>query len=172
MFDFDVLGISEGREGDDRSGDALALATVRLNELVIDVPRAPALVLAPETTVAAAVETLRRRVRGAAVVIRHQRPIGVVTDRDILGRAGDHDWRTLAVADLMIPCEEPLHERDTVGTALRRMCGARRWHLPLVCRRGLLLGSVDIADLSLWLRDRMTMLSVDAALAQSWARGA
>jgi hypothetical protein len=32
-----------------------------------------------------------------------------------------------------------------------------------------MLGSVDIADLSLWLRDRMTMLAVDAALGTGWA---
>jgi hypothetical protein len=44
------------------------------------------------------------------------------------------------------------------------MCETRQWHQPLVCERGLLVGSIDIADLSLWLRDRMTLLSVDAAL--------
>jgi hypothetical protein len=40
----------------------------------------------------------------------------------------------------------------------------------MVCSRGLLLGSIDIADLMMWLRDRMTLLSVDAALGTSWPR--
>ena len=45
------------------------------------------------------------------------------------------------------------------------MCAQRQWHLPIVCARGLFLGALDIADLSLWLRDRLTMISVDAAFA-------
>ena len=57
-----------------------------------------------------------------------------------------------------------LHDiRHTVGTALRSMCARRQWHLPIVCSRGLFLGALDIADISLWLRDRLTFLSVDAA---------
>ena len=67
----------------------------------------------------------------------------------------------------MSPCTEPLHETDTVGTALRSMCAQRRWHLPIVCNRGLFLGALDIADISLWLRDRLTLLSVDAVFAEA-----
>ena len=51
-----------------------------------------------------------------------------------------------------------------VGQALRKMCAHRQWHLPIVCARGLFLGALDIADLSLWLRDRLTLMSVEAAL--------
>jgi hypothetical protein len=64
-----------------------------------------------------------------------------------------------------------MRETATVGLALRRMCSTRRWRLPLVCARGLLVGSVDVTDVSLWLLDRMTLLSIDAALDQVWARG-
>ena len=95
-------------------------------------------------------------------------PLGIVTDRDLLVHASRED---LAVATVMTIGAEPLRATDTVGTSLRRMCAARQWHLPIVCARGLLLGSIDIADLTLWLRDRMTMLSVDAALGTSWAHG-
>jgi len=49
------------------------------------------------------------------------------------------------------------------------MCAARLWHMPLVCEDGLFIGAIDIADLSLWLRDRITLLSVDAALGMPWA---
>jgi len=44
------------------------------------------------------------------------------------------------------------------------MCAHGRWHLPIVCRRGLFLGALDIADISFWLRDRLTLISVEAAL--------
>jgi hypothetical protein len=47
------------------------------------------------------------------------------------------------------------------------MCAQRQWHLPIVCSRGLLLGALDIADISLWLRDRLTLLSVDAAFSDA-----
>lgn len=170
MFDFDVRGISDLDEP--RSGDVLGLGTVHLGAAVGDVPRGPAITLASEVSVAGAIEALRRSKRRAAVVVREQRPLGIVTDHDLLAHAAlDDDGRELAVSSVMTTCRAPLRATDTVGTSLRRMCAERQWHLPLVCARGLLLGSIDIADLTLWLRDRMTMLSVDAALGTSWAHG-
>jgi hypothetical protein len=122
-------------------------------------------VIAPEMSVGGAIEALRRARRGAAVGAPQQRPRGGVTDRDLLAHADlDVEGRDVAVASVMTIGAEPLRPTDTVGASLRRMCAARQWHLPIVCSRGLLLGSIDIADLMMWLRDRMTMLSVDAAL--------
>jgi CBS domain-containing protein len=172
MFDFDVLKISEAgeseeRESDDghRRGSAIGLDAVRLDVRITEIPRGPALTLSPEAAVTTAIEAMRRRTRGAAVVVQNHRPIGVVTDRDILAQAGAEidDLRAIPIADVMLPCTEPLHEADTVGTALRSMCAQRQWHLPIVCNRGLFLGALDIADISLWLRDRLTLISVDAA---------
>ena len=109
---------------------------------------------------------MRRRRCGAAVVLRTQRPLGVVCDRDILAQAcGDiDDLRAVPISAVMVPCTDPLREDETVGTALRKMCAHRQWHLPIVCARGLFVGALDIADLSLWLRDRLTLMSVEAAL--------
>ena len=110
---------------------------------------------------------MRQRARGAAVVVQNHRPVGVVTDRDILTQACGEldDLRSIPIGSVMLPCAEPLRETDTVGSALRSMCARRQWHLPIVCSRGLFLGALDIADISLWLRDRLTMISVDAAFA-------
>jgi CBS domain-containing protein len=163
MFDFDVRGSSDpdGR----RSEELLGLGTVHLGAPVGDVPRAPALALAPELTVGGAIGALRRARRAAAVVVRQQRPLGIVTDRDLLAHADlDAEGRDVAVASIMTIGPEALRASDTVGTSLRRMCAARQWHLPIVCSRGLLIGSIDIADLMLWLRDRMTLLAVDTVL--------
>jgi CBS domain-containing protein len=166
MFDFDVLGIGESESL--QANDVFALGTVHLGAPLAEVPRPPAVTLAPEVTVGGAIEALRRSRRGAAVVVRQQRPIGIVTDHDLLtppdtGRP-PHE---LPLVTVMTACREPLRATDSVGAALRRMCATHQWHLPLVCGDGLLLGSIDIADLSLWLRDRMTLLSVDAALGTS-----
>ena len=139
---------------------------VRLDAGVTEIPRGPALTLSPETSIAATIDSMRRRRRGAAIVIRNHRPVGVVCDRDILAQAcGDiDDLRAVPISAVMVPCIDPLREDDTVGTALRKMCGHRQWHLPIVCGRGLFLGALDIADLSLWLRDRLTVMTVEAAL--------
>jgi CBS domain-containing protein len=169
MFDFDVRG--SGVPDEDRPEGALGLGTVHLDAAVGDVPRPPALAFAPELTVGGAIEALRRARRSSAVVVRQQRPLGVVTDRDLLAHADlDAEGRDVAIANVMTIGPDPLRTTDTVGTSLRRMCAARQWHLPLVCERGLLLGSIDVADLMLWVRDRMTLLSVDAALDTGWPR--
>ena len=169
MFDFDVLKISEAGEADDLREDgprAIGLHTICLDAPVTDVPRGPALTLPPETSVATAVEALRRRGRGAAIVVQNHRPIGVITDRDILAQSTDLDGlRVVPIDTVMAACAEPLRESDTIGAALRTMCARRQWHLPIVCSRGLFLGALDIADISLWLRDRLTLISVDAAFA-------
>jgi len=168
MFDFDARG---SVPHEDRPEAALGLGTVHLDAAVGDVPRPPALALAPELTVGGAIEALRRARRSSAVVVRHQRPLGVVTDRDLLAHADlALEGRDAAIANIMTIGPDPLHATDTVGASLRRMCAARVWHLPIVCSRGLLLGSIDVADLMLWVRDRLTLLSVDAALGTAWPR--
>jgi len=160
MFDFDVLGISVADEP--RPDDALALDTVHLDVPVGEVARGPAVVLAPEISVGGAIAALRRSRHGAAVVVREQRPVGVVTDHDLLAHASAAN--DVAVVSVMSTCREPLRATASVGASLRRMCETRQWHQPLVCERGLLVGAIDLVDLMLWLRDRMTLLSVDAAL--------
>jgi CBS domain-containing protein len=169
MFDFDVLQISDVDADAERPPETPSLTAIALDTPVGEVPRGPAVTLAPEATVAAAIETMRRRARGSAVVVRQHRPVGVVTDRDILGRAFPtiEELGQMPLSSVMAPCPTPLRESDTVGTALRRMCALGRWHLPLVCSRGLVLGTIDFTDLALWLRDRMIALSVDAAFGPS-----
>jgi len=164
MFDFDVLKISDV-QSNDGGREVFGFEMVRLDTGVTEIPRGPALTLPPETSIATAIEAMRQRRRGSAIVVRTQRPLGVVCDRDILAQAcGDiDDLRAVPISAVMVPCAEPLREDDTVGAALRKMCAHRQWHLPIVCARGLLIGALDIADLSLWLRDRLTMLSVEAA---------
>jgi CBS domain-containing protein len=163
MFDFDVREISDIRS--DGGGDVLGLNLVRLDARVTEIPRGPALALPPESSIATAIDSMRRRRRGSAIVIRDQRPGGVVCDRDIVAQScGDiDDLRAVPISAVMVPCGDPLSEEDSVSAALRKMCATRQWHLPIVCARGLFVGALDIADLALWLRDRLTILSVEAA---------
>jgi CBS domain-containing protein len=171
MFDFDVLALSEMDEA--RSNDVFALGAVHMGTLVADLPRGPALMLAPEVSLVAAARALRGSRRGAAVVVREQRPLGIVTDRQLLAHLGGDDRApNRAVSTIMTTGLDPLRATDTVGATLRRMCATATWHLPVVCERGLLIGAIDLCDVTLWLRDRMTLLSADAALGVDWAQSA
>ncbi len=171
MFDFDVRELGDRELSSRAKGESLALSTIHLDVPIGEITRGPSLSLSPETGVAAAMAAIRRRGAHAAVVVQNHRPIGVITDRDILNACGDTDeLRVTAVRAAMSPCDEPLRDSDSIGVALRAMCMRRQWHLPIVCNRGLFLGALDIADVSMWLRDRMTLISVDAAFAGAGVR--
>jgi CBS domain-containing protein len=163
MFDFDVREIGDVRS--DGGGEVLGFNMVRLDARVTEVPRGPALTLPPEASIATTIEAMRERRRGSAIIVRNQRPLGVVCDRDIVAQAcGDiEDLRAVPISAVMVPSTDPLREDDSVGGALRKMCAHRQWHLPIVCARGLFVGALDVADLALWLRDRLTIVSLDAA---------
>jgi CBS domain-containing protein len=145
MFDFDVL---------------------QLDVPLTNVPRGPAITLAPGTAATSALRAMRDRRRRGVVVVQNHRPLGVVTDRDILGclSADVADLNRLPLSAVMTPCPQPLRDTDTIATALRRMSAARQWHQPIVCRRGLMLGALDVADIAPWLCDQLTMRSIDAYL--------
>jgi CBS domain-containing protein len=168
VYEFDVLAASE-REGISRGDGSETSEAIRsaFDAFVTDIPRGPALTLAPETALGTAVEAMRARRRGSAIVLRNQRPVGVLTDRDILSRDGAlyGDLRSVAVGTVMSLCPEPLRLRDTVATALKRMGAHRHWHLPIVCDRDLFLGALDATDICLWLGDSLTHVSVEAFFA-------
>lgn len=172
MFDFDVREIGDGELSRSAAvGQALAFSTIHLDARIGEISRAPSLSLSPDTGVPAAMAAMRRRGARAAVVVQNHRPIGVITDQDILNACGGTDHlRVMSVRAVMSPCDEPLRDTDTVAAGLRAMCSRRQWHLPIVCARGLFLGALDITDLSIWLRDRMTLISVDAAFAGAGVR--
>ena len=124
----------------------------QLDARVTEIPRGPALTLPPETSIATAIDSMRLRCRGSAIVIRNQRPLGCRAMRHRRASCGDiDDLRAVPISAVMVPCTDPLSEEDSVGAALRKMCAHRQWHLPIVCARGLFVGALDIADLALWL---------------------
>jgi CBS domain-containing protein len=163
MFEFDVREINGAQSHGD--GDALGFNLVHLDARVTDIPRAPVLTLPPETSIATAIDVMRHRQRDIAIVVRNQRPLGVVCARDAIAQVCSdiEALRATPISALMIPSAHPLCEDDSVGTALRKMCAHQQWHLPIVCARDLFVGALDVADLARWMRDRLTILTVEAA---------
>jgi hypothetical protein len=108
MFDFDVLDV--GRPADElapRRRELFTLSTIRFDARVTEVPRGPALTLAPETTVATTIAALRRRARGAAVVVQNHRPVGVITERELLHAGGEAGAAPIATLMDALPGAHP-----------------------------------------------------------------
>jgi len=84
----------------------------------------------------------------ADTVDGRQRPVGVLTDRDIVVTvvARETDPRSLCVGDIMTPQPVTVSETDSVEKTLREMrrVGVRR--LPVVGKHGELVGIVSIDD--------------------------
>jgi CBS domain-containing protein len=103
----------------------------------------------PEDTAWTALELMVSRGVGALVVVEGNRPIGIVTERDILRRllrgSGPEELLTLLVRDVMtkepIVCTPETPLRDVLRTMVER--GFRR--MPVV-KNGLLEGIVTERD--------------------------
>jgi CBS domain-containing protein len=104
----------------------------------------------PEESVRTAAQTLRNRGVGALVVVADSnRPVGIVTDRDLVLRvmAMDRDAEHTRVADVMSQpaiTAGPL-DRIEVTTARMRDIGVRR--MPVVSPDGELIGLLSADDL-------------------------
>jgi len=108
----------------------------------------------PEDTAWTALELMVSRGVGALVVVEGNRPIGIVTERDILRRllrgSGPEELLTLLVRDVMtkepIVCTPETPLRDVLRTMVER--GFRR--MPVV-KNGLLEGIVTERDCMVFL---------------------
>lgn len=108
--------------------------------------------------------TVARRMRdagvGSVVIVRDQRPIGIVTDRDLCIRViaeGKHPETTL-VSEVVTYDATTLTRSAGIDTAVRTMRekGVRR--LPIVNEEGLLTGIVTADDLFVLLTSELADL--------------
>ena len=108
--------------------------------------------VAPEVTVAAAVEVLNRNQIGSVLVMDGNRLVGIFTERDILRRVvGERrDPATTRVADVMTRDIVVMRPGSTVGDAMRVIAEKRIRHVPVV-DGGTVVGVVSQGDLNHWL---------------------
>jgi len=120
---------------------------------VRDVANRQVVTVAPETTLAQCARTMRDQHVGSVVVIRgdhpESRPIGIVTDRDIVleAVAPSLDPSAITAGEVMSPSLGTVSEDDDILDALARMreYGVRR--LPVIDTSGRLAGIVAVDDL-------------------------
>jgi CBS domain-containing protein len=90
-----------------------------------------------------------RPVEAAVVVVEEDRPVGVVTDRDIVLRVilENRDPETTPVRDIMSSDLALVREDDKIDDSVRsiREAGVRR--LPIVDSNGKIVGMVALDDL-------------------------
>ena len=115
-----------------------------------DVCRRDVVTVVPETPLPMVARAMRRQHVGCVVVISpdQRRPLGIVTDRDIVLEtlAADVDARTLTAGDIMSREIVTAGENDDIAWSLKvmREKGIRR--LPVVDGNGRLVGIVALDD--------------------------
>lgn len=114
----------------------------------------------PEESLAALARKMRDHHVGAVVVLEHEHPVGIVTDRDLALTLGAGSARPDSPArDVMTRHVLAIPADTEVFTATRyiRECGVRR--LPIVDRDDRVVGLVSLDDLLLRLAGEMFNLS-------------
>jgi len=100
-----------------------------------------------DTTVADAARTMRDEDLGDLVVTEDERPVGIVTDRDVALAVAEHeDVSALTVADIMTSDPITIHEDATAIDLPATMAEGRVRRIPVVDDDGRLVGIATLDD--------------------------
>lgn len=124
----------------------------RLGDLTLSEP----IVLAPESTVREAVESMRRERRGCVFVEQQGRLVGAFNERQLLTRVlrGGRDPETTALSEVMSSVPVRLHPEDPPAFAVHCMVSRRLRHLPVVSE-GALVGYLSVRNILAYLNDEL-----------------
>jgi CBS domain-containing protein len=106
-------------------------------------------------------QLMRRYTAGDVVVTENSRPVGILTDRDIVIRvvAQGKDPRTTLIGDVMSAPVVTIKESAGIGDGIRMMRGRGIRRLPVIDKDGQLAGIVAIDDLIELLAEEMSALA-------------
>ncbi len=113
-------------------------------------PEVP-LCVEPQTPARRVLQLLGEQGRGAVLVCRHGKLVGIFTERDALAMLAEDQDLGAPIERFMARDPVTLRPTDTVGTAITRMSvhGYRR--LPIVDGEGRPTGLLDVAGVIHWL---------------------
>jgi CBS domain-containing protein len=107
--------------------------------------------VAPDVTVARAVDLMVRRKVSAVMIVERRKPrrlVGIFTERDFLVRSGAmRGLGRVEVRKVMSRFPEALRPKDSVAYALNKMSVGRFRHVPVVDEDGAAVGMVTTRDL-------------------------
>ena len=127
---------------------------------VLDLGPLPAPRLSANVTVQQALQFLVRGMRGAIVIVDGSRPIGVLTERDVLNRLPEELFtsrerrRRTAVREIMSQPPETVVRGASLSDALETMDRRQHRHLVVVDREGDLKGLLTTTDIVQFLTDQ------------------
>lgn len=108
-----------------------------------------------------AAERMHQRGVGALVVLdQDQRPVGIVTDRDLVERcvAPNRDANLVTVSEVMTPHPKTILEEMPIETALAWMRNGKLRRLPVVDRNERLIGLISLDDILMLLAEEFQMI--------------
>jgi predicted transcriptional regulator len=162
MFDFDTLrpGILVEPEG--LIARRKDLRRAAFTTAVGSLPRKPALMLAPETSVAAAARRLADSGTGAALVICSGTVLGLLGEPEVVACvASGADLGHTSVWQAMSPEPPFCLDTDCIASALRVMKTHNARQLPILRADGPPVGLLDGATIGRWFSDQLTALILD-----------
>ncbi len=113
-----------------------ALESLRVQEPVI---------VSPEQPISAAIELMQRRGSGCVVVATFGRPVGVLTERDVITKIlGESVATHNPISDVMSSPPVVVHEDWSVAQVIQAMHEGGFRHMPVVDHAGLLQGVVSV----------------------------
>ena len=141
--------LEEEAIADERAVEATRLGGAILHQPIRELATLkPAICVAPDSSVRAAVEQMNQGRVGCVLVVEQQRLVGIFTERDVLTKvvAKQVDIDKVRVAAVMTPDPDSLGPDDLVSYALNKMSlgGFRR--IPLVDDDGRPIGVVSMRN--------------------------
>ena len=106
--------------------------------------------IGPDDSVASAADRMRQRTVGSLIVVDgSKRPLGIVTDRDLVIRAlaDARDADSTPVSEVMTPDIVVTTDETSITSALRLMRDGPFRRLPVVNRDGAVVGLVTLDDM-------------------------
>ena len=119
-----------------------------VQRLVDTVMSAPAIVAPPDETLGAAAARMHRSHVGSVIVTDGGRPLGIVTERDLLAvTAGGTDPATVKLSEVMSSPLDTVRSGLSAREALRHLRERGFRHVPVVDHDGTAIGVVSLRDL-------------------------
>lgn len=115
----------------------------------------------PNTSIMAIIGLMKDRNIGSVVIIEKKKPVGIITDRDIILRviADGKDLSKIKVKDVMT--KKPVVLPDDIGLfeALKQMEGKKFRRFPIVDAKGHLKGIITVDDLMSHLISELSVIT-------------
>ena len=130
-------------------GSQRSLNAVTLRQVVTPDP----ICLGPDAPVREAFERMKEQQRGAVLICREGRLVGIFTERDALALMADAADLSRPLEQVMTPDPAALSEGDSIGAAITRMAQGGYRRLPIVDADGRPVGFVKVGSILHFLVD-------------------